>query len=430
MSGRELNLGFDPDQPIRITPRSEVIELPPIVVTPEDEKPPEIGPKPNGFPRPGAGGNTQGIIVPQTAIAEGDDEAPPFEAETEAEGAWYDFITNGTRDAAQFYQENISAGLHDLANQSMDTGGDLLITGGVTTAVGGVMTATGIGAVAGAPTAAAGVTIATAGGILSGIGAALAGAATGLDALADRLINGASFDVAAGAIDGVIDLGTNLLERLLFRWVPGRGGGRGSRSESDRGKGGYVTGKNDPRCKLLPYNKNDKGRCPAPFTTPHHVVPDHVFKPRGGGPRYTGAPTHGQGLTICVDGKDKRTGRDGSQLKRGNFLTDNDYYDALATHGRLHLKVDLYELALGAAGSPQATTRLDAMEKAAARAVAKEVGCDEKDIERQLRDYHSDTPFNLPPDTLVRADPWAAYPNPPANIMGRPDINPGGGTLE
>jgi hypothetical protein len=186
------------------------------------------------------------------------------------------------------------------------------------------------------------------------------------------------------------------------------------------GAGGRVDGrgKTGGHCQLKPYQSN---HCPS-GETPHHVVPDHVFREKGAsGRRYPHTPAYGEGLTICLEGATKATAKGGGTIQRIRGQI-RDYVNKLATHGRVHLRVDSREMRLGLAGHPKGTTTLKQMEHAGAVAVARETGCDEKDIERQLRQYHSRPPYALTGNERVRANPFGrGFDDPPFGIMGRPD---------
>lgn len=141
-------------------------------------------------------------------------------------------------------------------------------------------------------------------------------------------------------------------------------------------------------CILRPYKKG----CPDK-KTPHHCVPDHCFKKptiKGVlGARLPGSPSHADGLCICVDGATKSTKKPPPN--------END----LATHGKIHLKFDKLEKALGLASEIKRTAKLGDLENAAAKTIAEETGCNEAHIKKQLREHHK----KLSEDYVCRADP-------------------------
>jgi hypothetical protein len=155
----------------------------------------------------------------------------------------------------------------------------------------------------------------------------------------------------------------------------------------------------DPKCQLTPY----KDGC-AGGKTPHHCVPDHCFKESGPkGAYYPGAVKHADGLCICVSGATKSTPAPGSP-------------DTLADHGKIHQLFDAQERKLGDAGSPKNTASLGSLEDAAAKCVSEVTGCDEKDLKKQMRDYHQGK--GIGPNTKLRADPFGKRANPPFGEMG------------
>lgn len=155
----------------------------------------------------------------------------------------------------------------------------------------------------------------------------------------------------------------------------------------------------DPKCQLTPYKKGCKGG-----KTPHHAVPDHCFKQKGAGGYYPKAIKHADGLCICVSGATK-------SAKSGTGKRAQ-----LKEHGKIHKLFDAMETALGAAGDPPNTASLGDLEDAAAECIAEVTGCDEKDLKKQLRDYHQSK--GLGPKTKLRADPFGRRANPPFAKMG------------
>jgi hypothetical protein len=171
-------------------------------------------------------------------------------------------------------------------------------------------------------------------------------------------------------------------------------------------------GEDDDKCKLRPY----KDGCPG-NKTPHHCVPDHCFKEAGAtGKYYPGAVPHAEGLCVCVEGATKSTAAAGGTIKAADFPSPAKLAAALAEHGRIHQKFDKLEKGLGKAGTPKNTASLGQLEDASAKSVSEVTGCDEKDLKKQMRDYHQGK--GLGPDTKLRADPFGKQPNPPFELMG------------
>ena len=175
----------------------------------------------------------------------------------------------------------------------------------------------------------------------------------------------------------------------------------------------------DP-CKLTPYKEG----CPD-NKTPHHCVPDHCFKEPGkGGAYYPGAVEHADGLCVCVGGATKSTAQSGERIKRKDFAGPEDHHDALADHGRIHLKFDKLESDLGKNGQPKTSAKLGELEDAAAAVISEVTGCDEQDLKKQLRDHHQKK--DLPADTKLRADPYGKATPPPRGQMGVTNMTAGG----
>jgi Domain of unknown function (DUF4150) len=62
-----------------------------------------------------------------------------------------------------------------------------------------------------------------------------------------------------------------------------------------------VTGRDKRRnCRLRPYKEGCADA--LPYSTPHHVVADRVFRRPGSDALYPGGIPHADGLTLCVDG--------------------------------------------------------------------------------------------------------------------------------
>lgn len=144
-------------------------------------------------------------------------------------------------------------------------------------------------------------------------------------------------------------------------------------------EGGGVKG-HGRDCRLRTYKEG----CPG-GRTPHHVVPDRVFR-MPNGQRLPGGLSHAEGYTICVDGATPR--------KRGTRANE---------HGAIHDIYDLEEAALGALGDPRGTAELIKLELAGVAAASKITGCNPLIIAAQLRAYHQSK--GLSPSMKFRADP-------------------------
>ncbi|MFI8616865.1 hypothetical protein ACIGHN_15290 [Acidovorax sp. NPDC077693] len=352
--------------------------------------------KPNSYPRPGDMGNCVGCVLPKTSPLL---SPPNNRPETEEEG-WFDKFKQGAKDAAQYYKDNISESMHEFGANAMDTGGKVAMAGGATAAAGGMVAATGIGAPVGAGMATAGGAAAAAGGVVGAVGAGTDSAATVLDSAATWITEGKAPDLVQPALA----LGERLLTGMVLKKVPGLGGSgkKSNNSNANGSSGGYLTG--GGRCRLRRYSEGCKdGR------TPHHVVPDHVFKQPGNGAYYPAGkqhPTgfkHADGWTVCASGKTKSSKPDGTRTKKGLFSNPKDWFNSLDEHGKIHAILDVEEIILRTKGTPKGTTSLGEMEIAGVAAAAKVLGCDAKEMLTDLRAKHNAD--GLPADMKVRADP-------------------------
>lgn len=265
--------------------------------------------KPNGFPRPGDMGNCVGCIVPKTSPL----ASPPSDKPQTEEEGWWDKLKRGTKEAAQYYKDNVSEALHGFGSNAMETGGKVALAGEATALAGRAVAMTGVGAPVGAGMAAAGGAAAAAGGVVTGVGAGAESAATALDTAAEWIRNGKVPDLVQPAIA----LGERVLASTVLKKVPGGGNrGKSSSPSSTNGNGGYLTG--GGRCRLRRYKDGCTGG-----RTPHHVVPDHVFKqPGDSGAYYPAGKQHPQGFrhadgwTVCASGKTKSSKPDGTRAKK------------------------------------------------------------------------------------------------------------------
>ncbi len=381
------------------------------------------------------GGNNPGVYIttqtpsatpPKHAAGNADPRTKP---QTPPEKSFLDKAMDAARSAGQTYKDKVSESLHDFAGSAMDKGGTIAAAGSATAAVGGAMVATGIGAAPGAVMVAGGGATAAVGGGVSAVGGIAETAATGLDAAADF--------ATSGKLPNVVGMATAYAERMvmskldkLTKLIPGKGKKSSkpqAKKETEKeksqakaaepkpaGNGTTIVGKEreEGRCKLRKYKEG----CPS--GTPHHVVPDHCFKqPGGNGTYYPGAIQHADGLCICVEGATKSTGANGKSVKKGKMLR-TAHFNALAQHGQIHILMDAAELALGAASTPKGTASLGQLEKIGAAAAAKVTGCDAKDLEAQLRNYHQSK--GLGTDAKLRADPFGKIKDLDPTKMGKP----------
>ena len=365
--------------------------------------------KPNNYRKPGDGGNCVGCVVPKTSPH----LSPPNDKpETEQESGWDKFVNGAketAKETAQWYKDNVSQSLHEFGSNAMSTGGNVAMAGGATAAAGGVVAATGVGAPVGAGMATVGGAAATAGGVVAGVGAGADSAATVLDSAAEWAITGKTPDLT----QQLINQGQRLITNMVLKKVPGLA--KGGVGQQAGHWGGYVTG--GGRCRLRRYKEGcSDGR------TPHHVVPDHVFKQPGtgayypAGSKHQGGFKHADGWTVCASGKTKSSKPDGSSAKKGAFGRVKDWFNSLDEHGKIHALLDPAEIALGAAGDPKGTTSLGEMEAAGVAAAAKVLGCDAGSMLADLRAKHQAD--GLPVDMKVRADPFGSVRNLNPTQMG------------
>ena len=122
-------------------------------------------------------------------------------------------------------------------------------------------------------------------------------------------------------------------------------------------------------CRLRKYSEGCADA--APYSTPHHVVPDRAFREPGSEKLYNPGLSHGDGYTICVDG--------GTPIFTGPTANE---------HGMIHALYDAQERQLGRAGNPMGTALLSDLEEAGVKAAAKITRCDAKAMLKQLQDYH------------------------------------------
>ncbi|UGX87052.1 DUF4150 domain-containing protein [Phyllobacterium meliloti] len=148
-------------------------------------------------------------------------------------------------------------------------------------------------------------------------------------------------------------------------------------------------------CLLRPYK--DGCADALPYTTPHHVVADRVFRQPGTNTLYPGGISHADGLTLCVEG--------GTPIFNGPLANE---------HGKIHGIYNREEALLGAAGNPIGTAELGALEDKGVAAAAAVTGCDPVAMKKQLRTYHQGR--GLSPNTRFRADPTGRLKPDPTNL--------------
>lgn len=383
--------------------------------------------KPNsGHQTPGGAGNTFGLILQKTMANIknlGAEVAAAIQSEAEKQ---LQAMASGSKEAAQYYKDNLSQLMHEFAGDAMDKGGTLAMAGGATAAAGGALSATVAGAPIGVPMAAGGAAAATAGGVVAGVGAGTETAASAMDAVADAVISGKAPDV----VQPLIGLATRLLENAIAKRLPGyksAKGHSGSKGGADGNKGAVVLGKG--RCDLRRFREG----C-ADGKTPHHIVGDHSFKQPGvtgayypaGTGKFKDGFTHADGWTVCAGGKTKSSAPDGTRIKKSMFARVQDWFSGLDEHGKIHFLADAEEVALGALGTPKGTTSLGALEVTGAAAAATVLGCDKAKMIKDLREAHAAD--GLPADMKVRADPFGAVRGLDPNSMGTgTTYNPGRG---
>jgi hypothetical protein len=376
------------------------------------------------------GGNNPGIycttqmpsaVSPQLNASQRGNTSP----ETEDEKSVLDQAVQNARSAAKGYQKKVSGPLHSFADKAMDKGGTAAAGGVATAFVGGGMVSTGIGAAPGVVLVAGGGLAATVGGAVATVGGATETVATGADAVAAFVVDGKMPDVVNMATAYVERMVTAKVDKLVGM-IPGlkaktkeivgdvkdafkkptkkkAAPKSASNKPGPAGDGTKVKGdgKDGGRCQLRPYSEL-KGKCPG-GGTPHHVVPDHCFRPVAKKTPYLGGLSHGEGLSICVSGATKCSTPCGGTTKRtGKPL--RTFLNEVAEHGEIHYAMDAAELALGLAGDPKYTASLEQLEKAGAANAARVTGCDPNDLEQQLRIYHQSK--GLGRDTRWRADPF------------------------
>ncbi|WMD22112.1 hypothetical protein RAS12_06980 [Achromobacter seleniivolatilans] len=163
--------------------------------------------------------------------------------------------------------------------------------------------------------------------------------------------------------------------------VSGKGNGKGKDKDGGKSKG------EDRDCTLRTYGRG----CP-PGRTPHHIVPDRVFK-LPSKVRLKGGLSHGKGLCICVAG--------GTPVRKGPRVNE---------HGSIHAIYDPAEAALGAQGNPLGTSELGKLEGLGVTAAAAVTGCNPVTMAAKVRAYHQSQ--GLSATDLFRADPTGRMLNP------------------
>jgi hypothetical protein len=218
------------------------------------------------------------------------------------------------------------------------------------------------------------------------------------------------------------------------------------------------------KCKLTTYDPND---CPT-GTTPHHLVPDSLFKTSGSGGRVPGITLpeggkgYNQGLCICLTGQDKNAtvsddeikemgldpkdipeGKDGVRRLNKALLEKTkeaptgrlaamfpgwDGASPLAAtrgeHGRFHKQFDNIVEDIGASKKPPCTntTTFGEQRDVAAGLCARNYGCDEQKIKDQLDSHYKK--FDVDENTVLRSSDKASMkavdPSRLGNVPGNP----------
>lgn len=151
---------------------------------------------------------------------------------------------------------------------------------------------------------------------------------------------------------------------------------------AEKGKGDSQVKGSGRDCRLRKYKEGCAGG-----KTPHHVVPDRVFRmPGSAGENFPGGLSHADGFTVCVDG--------GTPVRRGPRANE---------HGLIHAIYDPLEAALGAKGNPTGTASLLELEMLGVAAASKVTGCNAVRMAAELRAHHQAQ--GLSPTTTFRADP-------------------------
>lgn len=242
----------------------------------------------------------------------------------------------------------------------------------------------------------------------------------------------------------------------------------GSTNSTGAAPTAHVAGASVPpphdKCQLTTYDPNN---CPS-GTTPHHLVPDSLFKISGSGaarvPGVTlpeGSAGYNAGLCICLTGQDKaatitdnqiselgldpnRIGRGADGVRRLNarFLRTtrvatgrvasmfpgwagaSPFAMTRGEHGMFHNQFDNIVKAIGGTKAPPCTHTATFGEQCdvAAQMCATRFGCSEKDIKEQLENHYR--PHNVDRNTVMRSsDARTQQPVNPSmlgNVPGNP----------
>ena len=260
-----------------------------------------------GDPNTMNGGNNPGRYISQPAPGVSQPKAAP-----QVEPAHEPEDPGWLKQAAQYYQDNVSPAAHDFAGAALDKGGNIAAAGGATAAVGGGMVATGVGAAPGAVIAAAGGATAAVGGGVSAVGGIAETAATGLDKAAEFILTGKSPDLLGAAMELAQDLVLNRVTKFI-PGLKGKASAKGKKPEplaSGGGDGVGVLGKSKDDCGIKPYKDQ---KCPKGQQA-HHIVPDYALRygtraeGAKGENRIPGMPSLDDGPSICLSGGSKKTG--------------------------------------------------------------------------------------------------------------------------
>jgi len=216
------------------------------------------------------------------------------------------------------------------------------------------------------------------------------------------------------------------------------------------------------KCQLTTYSPNN---CPS-GTTPHHLVPDSLFKASGSGPARLPGVTlpqgdrgYNMGLCICLTGQDKaatipddqirglgldpnRIGIDSRGVRRLNatllqqtrravgraanmfpgWQGASPYELTRGEHGQFHKQFDNIVQAIGGTKPPPCTNTATFREQSelAAQMCAARFGCNEKEVKDQLDNHYR--PHGVDDNTVMRSSDKYAPTNP--SVLGNVPGNP------
>ena len=335
--------------------------------------------KPNSKPPPGPIGNTNGMIVPDTAPNPGLNSAPAIKPTAKEKGwwdSWKDTVHTGLDIAGAIPVVGIFA---DGANAAIYTAeGDY-----DNAAISGVSAAANL--------------IPGGGAVMKGGKLVVKGGQALLKAEVKQVAKQTAKEIAEAAAKKAAKEAEEAAAKKLAKEAE-----EAAAKKANKGKKGGKD-KGNPRCILRPYKPDTcKPR------TGHHVVPDRVFQVGGRktGTRIPGGLSEANGLVICVDGATPKPTNE---------------------HGKIHRLYDAAERVIGRAGKTPGTADLLALEVAGAAAAARVTGCNAASLATQLRLYHQAQ--GMGEGFVVRADKMGTLANRvPFGTFGS-NATPGAGTF-